>query len=378
TTWWFDTNHDHVLDTSLATTMRGYPIVGDFNGDGHDDLATWRDDTFYVALTSAAGVRSGVETTRFRFGHIGVRERPVSADMDMDGFDDFGLWSPDRSGVLPREAGEWYFLISGGASVLDRITIDPIRGDSVVNYRPVPFGNDMYAKFGDDYALPVVGNFDPPPGSGGGSQPSGNLHTNLANPLDVNADGVVTPIDALLVINNLNGNGSYRFQGAAPKAPYLDVDMNGFAAPMDALLVINYLNSAGVGEGEGEASRYGDAGSASLAADAVTATTPPAGEGLLSGSLLAGTGASTSAATPATVELRSSSDATSDVPQVSGESAAAHPKGGVALADDAAAQLAAAMREDALEILLGDLAADVLTARRQLPVDDDFFAKLGR
>ena len=27
---------------------------------------------------------------------------------------------------------------------------------------PVPFGPDIYAQFGDEFALPVVGNFDPP------------------------------------------------------------------------------------------------------------------------------------------------------------------------------------------------------------------------
>ncbi|MBM4094105.1 MAG: hypothetical protein FJ276_32565, partial [Planctomycetes bacterium] len=372
----FDTNHDHVLDTSLATTMRGYPIVGDFNGDGHDDLATWSDDTFYVALTSAAGVRSGTETTRFRFGYIGVRERPVSADMDMDGFDDFGLWSPDRSGVLPREAGEWYFLISGGASVLSRITVDPIRGDNVVNYKPVPFGNDMYAKFGDDYALPVVGNFDPPPGLGGVSQPSGNLHTNLANPLDVNADGVVTPIDALLVINNLNGNGSYRFQGAAPQAPYLDVDMNGFAAPMDALLVINYLNSAGTGEGEGEASYDADdAVSASATVDLVTATAPIAGELQLSGSLL---GATVGSAVPTMAEASSTDVGTNGVSQWSGATVAGGEQTGLVSADDIVADLVSVMAEDSLDSVLDDLAVDMLMARRQLPIDDDFFTKWGR
>jgi large repetitive protein len=30
TTWWFDTNHDFMVDTSLAFATPGYPIVGDF------------------------------------------------------------------------------------------------------------------------------------------------------------------------------------------------------------------------------------------------------------------------------------------------------------------------------------------------------------
>ena len=66
--------------------------------------------------------------------------------MNMDGFDDLGLWLPDRSGVLPRNSGEWQFLISEdpdnpgvSISVLDRIDVDPITGEDRVTYTPVPF-----------------------------------------------------------------------------------------------------------------------------------------------------------------------------------------------------------------------------------------------
>lgn len=67
---------------------------------------------------------------------------------------------------------------------------------------------------------------------------------NLVEPSDVNADGQVAPLDALLVINTLTGG---RFtQGrldTEPLAvdPFLDVDDNGFVSPIDALLVINDL-----------------------------------------------------------------------------------------------------------------------------------------
>ena len=155
TTWYFDRDHDFEVeaDTALVTAMRGYPIVGDFDGDAYDDLATWSDDKFQVDL--ANGVLrgwDGVADHTFSYGYIGVRARPVAADMDQDGYEDFGMWDPDRSGTLPREAGEWNFLISHGASVLDRIEVDPITGGNRVTYTPVPFGPDMYAKFGDDYA----------------------------------------------------------------------------------------------------------------------------------------------------------------------------------------------------------------------------------
>ncbi len=286
-TWYFDTNHDFQLNSAsaLTTAMKGYAVVGDFDNDGFDDLATYTDDVFSIDL--ANGVLrgwDGVADEVFHFGYIGVRARPVSADMDMDGFDDLGLWLPDRSGVLPRSAGEWQFLISNGASLLDRIEVDAINGEDMIPYTPVPFGPDMFAQFGDDYALPVVGNFDPPVAGGtGGSDPIGNLHTNLDQPLDVNADGVVSPIDALLIVNLLNRNGAGRLEGYAASQPYTDVNMDGYLSPLDALMVVNQLNasSAGEGEAEGEFSF-----STNGASDLISATTPPRSELELSGLLV--------------------------------------------------------------------------------------------
>ncbi len=257
-TWYFDINHDYRLDagSKLTTNMVGYPIVGDFDGDHFDDLGTWTDGRFQIDLANGT-LRGwdGVADVTFQFGYIGVRERPVAADMDKDGYDDLGLWVPDRSGVAPETTAEWNFLISNGDSLLDRVRTDPISGQNVIDYTPIPFGPDRYAQFGDEYALPVVGNFDPPiVGSGSAvSEPAGNLHTNLTEPLDVNDDGHVAPVDALIIINYLNFHGSGRLLGAASYPPYLDVNMDGMVAPIDSLLVINFLNTNdGSAEGEGE------------------------------------------------------------------------------------------------------------------------------
>ncbi|MFO0940770.1 MAG: Ig-like domain-containing protein [Pirellulales bacterium] len=82
-------------------------------------------------------------------------------------------------------------------------------------------------------------------------------HQNPNNRLDVNADGFVTPIDALLVINLLNNPDKPRDTRLLPAPPaYYDVDGTGFVSPNDVILVINYLNeksqgSGGEGEGDG-------------------------------------------------------------------------------------------------------------------------------
>ncbi|MEX2188761.1 MAG: hypothetical protein WD875_18270 [Pirellulales bacterium] len=172
TKWWFDTNHDYRVDAQLATSMRGTPVVGDFNGDGFDDLATWSNDVFYIDLYNAALAGAvkwdGVADVSFGFGFPGVLEKPVAADMNRDGFEDIGLWVPNRSGATPEAEGEWYFLISVDPdtdqhlSILDRVIVDPTTQQPVIKYTPIPFGYDMLAQFGDEFALPIVGNFDPP------------------------------------------------------------------------------------------------------------------------------------------------------------------------------------------------------------------------
>ena len=73
---------------------------------------------------------------------------------------------------------------------------------------------------------------------------------NALKPADVNHDGVITPLDAILVINLLNALGGHVLAGSADSSSNLyDTSADGFVAPLDALLIINELNFY-VGEGE--------------------------------------------------------------------------------------------------------------------------------
>lgn len=62
-------------------------------------------------------------------------------------------------------------------------------------------------------------------------------------PLDVDGNSVIGPLDALLVINEL---GNFPPNGALPSTgevhQYIDTDGDGVVAPLDALLVINQLD----------------------------------------------------------------------------------------------------------------------------------------
>jgi hypothetical protein len=77
---------------------------------------------------------------------------------------------------------------------------------------------------------------------------SSNEFVNFENPLDVNADGNVSPIDALLVINDINLNGSRNLTTTtALPLPGIMVDVNSDqnVSPIDVILVVNRLNEDG-------------------------------------------------------------------------------------------------------------------------------------
>lgn len=272
TTWFLDINHSFTLNdgplgvrqlpwTRNGVQVNGHGFTGDFDGDGAVDLGSWSNDVFSLSLSSTSGgLVDGIIDTQFSFGFPGNRERPVAADMNRDGIDDIGLWVPDRATQTPGEAAEWYWLVSGlvandtqlpgglppfpatlGPTIPERVVADPVAipGRNIVAFTPTPFGNDLYMQFGDEFSLPIVGNFDPPVEKA----VSGSTLTNTNNPLDVNNDGRISAFDALAVINHLNLNGTTAAPtGGFVRAPFLDVNGNGQVTAFDALQVINYLN----------------------------------------------------------------------------------------------------------------------------------------
>ena len=104
-------------------------------------------------------------------------------------------------------------------------------------------------------------------------EPAGNGVGTLTvhHSLDVNRDGYVTPLDALLVISFLNS--------ADPNGPLRDAaDVTGdaFVSPLDALTIISYLNSGMANTGpEGESSQ---APRSELATSATHAKNDPQGQ----------------------------------------------------------------------------------------------------
>lgn len=85
----------------------------------------------------------------------------------------------------------------------------------------------------------------------------GVYNQNPFNPLDVDRDTFVSPLDVLITVNSLNSEGPRRIAPGNNKAPYYDVNADGSLDPLDTLTIINYLNSRSgaraSGEVEGEA-----------------------------------------------------------------------------------------------------------------------------
>jgi subtilisin-like proprotein convertase family protein len=81
-----------------------------------------------------------------------------------------------------------------------------------------------------------------------------NLWQNFLGANDVNADGLISPLDALLIFNELNSVGAHALTFPPPTRglpTFVDVSGDGQLAPLDALLVVNWLNhSLATPEGE--------------------------------------------------------------------------------------------------------------------------------
>jgi hypothetical protein len=86
-----------------------------------------------------------------------------------------------------------------------------------------------------------------------------SIYQNPRNRFDVDEDGIVSPLDVLVLINLLNRSGpTLPVDGLPGPPPYVDVNADNSIDPLDVLEVINHINSgrSDGGEGEGVAGQH--------------------------------------------------------------------------------------------------------------------------
>ena len=125
-------------------------------------------------------------------------------------------------------------------------TADPANGSpgqDTLTFEPAEAVGFDQIRYGSD-SVTIV--------SGAGEGEATN--TNPVDRYDVNGDGARSPVDALLVVKDLNSQNTAAAEGEASTmsdaAPYLDVNADGNISPIDALLVISALNQRSSAAGE--------------------------------------------------------------------------------------------------------------------------------
>ena len=247
-------------DYGDAPSDRFYPTAGLGNGARHANqgprLGLLRDPDEGVIATGAANFddqtgqsdEDGVSISVLQVGttasiQLTVRDSAGGAKVDawIDWNQD-GRWLPDER-ILTAAVTEGINTIPIAIPNSAKIGLTYARFRISTDGTPMPTGFAFDGEV-EDYAIRIVG---------------ANPWSNTRNRFDVNDDGFVSPIDVLLIINELNRRGIrvlFLSSSHTDSAPYFDVSLDNAITPIDVLLVINYLNRIPAGEGETESSPF--------------------------------------------------------------------------------------------------------------------------
>ena len=184
------------------------PVVGDWDGDGNDEVGVHRGDAWYLDTDGSQGWNAAGDQY-FHFGIIG--DEPLVGDWNGDGIDEVGVhrgdaWYLDADGSHGwNAAGDQYFRfgIPGDEPLVGDWNADGIdeigvrRGDTwyldTDGSGSWNFPGDEYFRFGIAGDAPVVGRWQSD--GGGGSQAGGGQ----ASFAPVNPVLVAEPQTALMV-----------------------------------------------------------------------------------------------------------------------------------------------------------------------------------
>jgi hypothetical protein len=165
--WYIDYNHTNNVGgpgtVEVSDGLQGLPVVGDFDGSGHIEFATYQPaEELWTFDLNPFGVHN-IVTLQWGFPpNKSNMVDPVAADMNGDGVTDIGLYvpktgSPDSGSQTTTsfQSADWYWLVSEGTPVVGTIST------LAHAFNPSPFSNDLYFSFGNGNDLPLVGHWDP-------------------------------------------------------------------------------------------------------------------------------------------------------------------------------------------------------------------------
>jgi len=95
---------------------------------------------------------------------------------------------PNQIAETPSDTAGWYFLISD-ASLQNDGTVDVLNHE----FSPDPLGNDLFAQFGSNLGLPLVGNFDPPVAGSNDDDAVASLGTSASSSLQSTPTLIASP-----------------------------------------------------------------------------------------------------------------------------------------------------------------------------------------
>ena len=242
---------------SQSTFAADYPTLFANNGASHQIRAGYHlgaletsaePDGQPTAAASGDAADDGVIFNSLQPGNSGVTVNFASTDPGrIDAWLDLnrdGDWNDANEHILNAQP-----LTFGPNLINFSLPSNVARGATFARFRltsagiATPFGPATDGEV-EDYSVAITGPAFQNPNLGG---------------LDVNNDGEISPIDALLIINFLNvhaadfvGNIPLPNVFAVAPPPFYDTDGNGFLTANDSKKVIDYLNDHPVGNGEGE------------------------------------------------------------------------------------------------------------------------------
>lgn len=181
--FYLDSNHDRQWNGTVVDTLNSFgvttdtPLVGDWNGDGYDDIGVWRNGIFYLDA-NGNGIWDGPSIDRkFVFGN--PTDTPIVGDWNQDGKDEIGVWRLSKFYLDLNGNNQWDGAATDSVfsfgSASDKPIIGDWNGDGIddVGVRRNSLfyldsngnqswnaGVDAVFSFGNSSDIPLVGDWD--------------------------------------------------------------------------------------------------------------------------------------------------------------------------------------------------------------------------